>query len=126
MIACYFFCGNKKYMKKIGFLIMGIIFAAVAYSQDSSWRHVQITVIPRMLSNKINVEVDYGQDTKFFSDTRLKDDAGHAVKFNSVSDILNYMSKEKWELITAQAFYNSNAQQQWSILMRRKEKLIAL
>jgi hypothetical protein len=111
-------------MKKITFLFICLSVVANSYCQDSAWRHVQITVIPRVLSNKINVEVDYGQDTKFFSDTRLKDDAGRAMKFNSVSDILNYMSKEKWELITAQVFFNTNAQQQWAILMRRKEKVI--
>ena len=110
-------------MKQILSFLLIVMFGFGAAAQDSSWRHVQITVVPRMLSNKINVEVDYGQDTKFFSDTRMKDDAGRAIKFNSVSDILNYMSKEKWELITAQVFYNGSAQQQWAILMRRKEKV---
>lgn len=108
-------------MKKMFLLSIALIFTCIAMAQDSSWRHVQISVIPRLLSNKINVEVDFGQDTKFFSDTRMKDDAGRAMKFNSVSDILNYMSKEKWELITAQAFYDSNSQQRWVILMRRRE-----
>jgi hypothetical protein len=108
-------------MRKTFFLVAALLIGSCIFAQDSSWRHVQITVVPRLLSNKINVEVDYGQDTKFFSDTRMKDDAGRAMKFNSVSDILNYMSKEKWELITAQAFYDTNAQQRWSILMRRKE-----
>ncbi len=110
-------------MKKICFSFAFVLFVLAANAQDSSWRHVQINIVPRLLSNKINVEVDYGQDTKFFSDTRMKDDAGRAIKFNSVSDILNYMSNEKWELITAQAFYNANAQQLWSILMRRKEAI---
>ena len=108
-------------MKKITLFSIGLMLSLFSLAQDSSWRHVQITVLPRLLSNKINVEVDYGQDTKFFSDTRMKDDAGRAVKFNSVSDILNYMSKEKWELITAQSFHDTNAQQRWSILMRKRE-----
>jgi hypothetical protein len=110
-------------MKKLALFSIGILMTLFALAQDSSWRHVQITVVPRLLSNKINVEVDYGQDTKFFSDTRMKDNAGRAMKFNSVSDILNYMSQEKWELVTAQAFFDQNAQQRWSILMRKKEVL---
>ena len=95
------------------------------FAQDSAWRHVSITVLPRLLSNKINVEVDFGGDTKFFSDTRMKDDEGKAVKFNSVADILNYMSRQGWELITSQVTFNTNSQKIWVILMRRKENLIA-
>ena len=112
-------------MKKFIILAAFICSACVGLAQDSSWRHVSITVLPRLLSNKINVEVDYGGDTKFFSDTRMKDDEGKAVKFNSVADILNYMSKQGWELITAQVTFNTNSQKIWVILMRRKERLIA-
>jgi hypothetical protein len=80
--------------------------------------------MPRVLSNKINVEVDFGGETKYFSDTRMKNDEGKAVKFNSIADILNYMSKEGWELITSQVTFNTNSQKLWSILMRRKEKVL--
>lgn len=111
-------------MKKLTLFCIGLMISFFSLAQDSSWRHVQITVLPRLLSNKINVEVDYGQDTKFFSDTRMKDEAGRAMKFNSVSDILNYMANEKWELVTAQAFYDTNAQQRWSILMRKRELVV--
>ena len=111
-------------MNKFVCTSIAVMIGYVAMAQDSSWRHVNISVVPRVLSTKINVEVDYGQDTKFFSDTRMKDDEGRAKKFNSVSDILNYMSQQGWELITAQPFYNANSQQLWSILMRRKEKVI--
>ena len=113
-------------MKKSFIFLLCFLFAAGAFAQDSAWRHVSITVLPRLMSNKINVEVDYGGDTKFFSDTRMKDDEGKAVKFNSVADILNYMSKEGWELITAQVTFNTNAQKIWSILMRRKEKMLPI
>jgi len=113
-------------MKKFLALAFFCLASSFAFAQDSSYRHVSITVLPRLMSNKINVEVDYGGDTKFFSDTRMKDDEGRAVKFNSVADILNYMSKEGWELITAQVTFNSSAQKIWSILMRRKEKLLAM
>jgi hypothetical protein len=112
-------------MKKLVLLSVFFFGALAAFAQDSSWRHVSITVLPRLLSNKINVEVDYGGDTKFFSDTRMKNDEGKAVKFNSVADILNYMSQQGWELITAQVTFNANSQKIWSILMRRKERLIA-
>jgi len=111
-------------MKKIFILSVFILSVCLTYAQDSSWRHVSITVLPRALSNKINVEVDYGADTKFFSDTRMKDDEGRAVKFNSVADILNYMSKAGWELIIAQVLLDVNNQKRWVILMRRKEKLV--
>ena len=113
-------------MKKIFIFSICLCLSSHLFAQDSAWRHVSITVLPRLMSNKINVEVDYGGDTKFFSDTRMKDDEGRAVKFNSVADILNYMSKEGWELITADVTFNSNVQKIWSILMRRKEKLLPM
>jgi hypothetical protein len=112
-------------MKKIFILLVALILGFFTFSQDSSWRHVSISVLPRLLSNKINVEVDYGTETKFWSDTRMKDDEGKAVKFNSVADILNFMSKQGWELITAQVYYNTNSQKLWVILMRRKEKVVS-
>jgi len=111
-------------MKKIIFLSFFIFIGIAAFAQDSSWRHVSITIMPRVLSNKINVEVDFGGETKYFSDTRMKNDEGKAVKFNSIADILNYMSKEGWELITSQVTFNTNSQKLWSILMRRKEKVL--
>ena len=111
-------------MKKISILSFAVILAFCSFSQDSSWRHVSISVFPRLLSNKINVELDYGTETKFWSDTRMRDDEGKAVKFNSVADILNFMSKQGWELITAQVYFDTNAQKRWVILMRRKEKTI--
>jgi hypothetical protein len=111
-------------MKKIIFLSLAILTNYIVHAQDSSWRHVSITIMPRLMSNKINVEVDFGGETKFFSDTRMKTDEGKAVKFNSVADILNYMSKEGWELITSQVTFNTNSQKLWSILMRRKEKVL--
>jgi len=110
-------------MKKLLILSISIISACFAYAQDSSWQHVSITALPRALSSKINVELDYGGETRFFSDTRMKDDEGKAVKFNSIADILNYMSKAGWELITAQVTFDVNHQKRWIILMRRKEKL---
>lgn len=113
-------------MKKIIVFCFFLLVTGFVFAQDSAWRHVSITVLPRLMSNKINVELDYGADTKFFSDTRMKDDEGRAVKFNSVADILNYMSKEGWQLITADVTFNTNAQKIWSILMRRKEKLLPM
>ena len=53
----------------------------------------------------------------------MKNDEGKAVKFNSVADILNYMSMQGWELITAQVYFDTNGQKKWVILMRRKEKV---
>ena len=111
-------------MKKLFILTFILAVGFFSYSQDSSWRHVSISVLPRLLSNKINVELDYGTETKFWSDTRMRDDEGKAVKFNSVADILNYMSRQGWELITAQVYFDTNGQKKWVILMRRKEKTI--
>ncbi len=54
-------------MKKILCCTIGVVLSCFAVAQDSAWRHVNISVIPRVLSTKINVEVDYEQDTKFLA-----------------------------------------------------------
>ena len=51
----------------------------------------------RLLSTKVTVEVDFGQQSKFFADNRLVDEKGQVIIFNSMIDALNYMGALGWE-----------------------------
>lgn len=49
------------------------------------------------MSDKVTVEIDFGDERKFFADNRLKDPAtGKPRAFNSMIDAMNYMGKQGW------------------------------
>ncbi|MBO6249137.1 MAG: hypothetical protein J6N54_10025 [Bacteroidales bacterium] len=51
----------------------------------------------RILTNKVAVKVDFGQETNFSGkDNRLVDENGEDIIFNSIIDAANYMSKRGW------------------------------
>jgi hypothetical protein len=55
----------------------------------------------RLLSNKVTIDVDYGELRSYMSDQRVRDEAGKIKKFNSVVDAMNYMGKQGWKLQTS-------------------------
>lgn len=73
----------------------------------------------RLMSTKVNITVDYGQETKFFGDKgAIKDEAGNLQKFNSVIDALNYMNSQGWEFVNAYVI-SVGGQNVYHYLMRR-------
>ena len=51
----------------------------------------------RILTNKVAVKVDFGQEADFrYKDSRLVDENGEDIIFNSIVDAANYMAKRGW------------------------------
>jgi hypothetical protein len=91
-------------MKKILFIAFFLISTLVSNAQtDSSQveQYCQVIVTPRLLSNKVTIDIDYGEEKSYWNDTRLRTDAGRLKKFNTVIDALNYMGREGWVFINA-------------------------
>ncbi|MEP6950409.1 MAG: hypothetical protein ABI863_14085 [Ginsengibacter sp.] len=91
-------------MKKI--ILTGIILfiSAASFSQKDEVKieqYCELVATPRMLSNKVTIAINYGEEKKLWKDTRLKTDEGKLKKFNTVIDALNYMGKEGWMFINA-------------------------
>lgn len=89
-------------------LTFTFLFAAtfsMAQSSNTIEQYCSLNVMPRLLSNKVNIDVDYGNPRKMFSfkDNRVKDDDGKAKKFNTAVEALNYMSAQGWKLVNAMA-----------------------
>lgn len=83
-------------MKKLLFVIIALAAGIAAHAQNKIYCEL---VEERLLfSSKVNVQIDFGQETKFFSDTRLVGKDGKAITFNSMVDALNYMAALGWEL----------------------------
>ena len=119
-------------MKKILFYtILGMFSAFNANSQtvndiplkDIDVDYVQIVGTSKLLSNKLTIEIDFGQENKLFSsdkDTRVKDVNGKNMIFNSMIDALNFMTKNGYEFVQAYAITVSN-QNVYHYLLRKKK-----
>ena len=91
-------------MKKLlmaGFLLISIQFTNAQTDTSKVEQYCQVIATPRLLSNKVTIDIDYGDEKSYWLDTRLKTDAGKLKKFNTVIDALNYMGKEGWIFINA-------------------------
>jgi hypothetical protein len=64
-------------------------------------RYCEVMAIGKMFSRKVTITVDFGEEKSFFKDTRVRDDEGNLVKFNTLIDALNYMGTQNWKLVNA-------------------------
>lgn len=91
-------------MKKIVIisLILFSSFASNAKTDTSKIeQYCQVIATPRLLSNKVTIDIDFGEEKGFWRDNRLKTDGGRIKKFNTVIDAMNYMSRDGWIFINA-------------------------
>ena len=83
--------------------------------------YIQIVGTSKLMSDKVKIEIDFGQDTKFFSsnkDTMVKAADGSNMQFNSMIDALNFLSKNGYSFVQAYAFAVNN-QNVYHYLMRK-------
>jgi len=90
-------------MKK---LLIGVclLVSLSGFAQDTTKveQYCRLVAYNKLLSNKVNIDVDFGQERKFFSDNRLRDEETGKIKnFNTVTDALNYMGSQGWVLVNA-------------------------
>jgi hypothetical protein len=64
-------------------------------------QYAEVVATPRLLSNKVTIDIDYGEERSIWRDNRLKEDNGKLKKFNTTIDALNYMGREGWTLVNA-------------------------
>ena len=76
----------------IAFVLMGILSA-----NAQSKIYCELLGTQQFLSKKVTVQVDFGQQSKFFSDNRLVNEQGEVIVFNSMVDAMNYMGTLGWE-----------------------------
>ncbi|MBK8144488.1 MAG: hypothetical protein IPK62_05540 [Bacteroidetes bacterium] len=74
----------------------------------------------KILSMKVSVSIDYGQETTIFQDNRIRDEETGKVKnFNSMVDALNYMGEKGWEFVQALVVIEGNQNVYHWLLKRR-------
>lgn len=71
-------------------------------------QYAEVIATPRLLSAKVTIDIDYGEERSIWKDNRIKDQEGRVKKFNTTVDALNYMGKEGWQLINAFPYVSGN------------------
>ncbi|MEO5645177.1 MAG: hypothetical protein ABIS12_17785 [Bacteroidia bacterium] len=64
-------------------------------------QYCQMVAKGRFLSNKVTIDMDYGEVRSIWKGNRVKDENGNVKKFNTVIDGLNYLGKNNWKLVNA-------------------------
>lgn len=91
--------------------------------KDINVEYVQIVGTSRLLSNKVSVEIDFGQENSYWTqkDTQLRDANNKLITFNSMIDALNFMTSHGYEFVQAYAVSMQNNQNVYHYLLRKKK-----
>ncbi len=91
-------------MKKIFIYSIYCCLSLTAKAQSDTTKieqYCQVIATPRLLSNKVTIDIDFGEQKSYWKDERLKTYDGRLKKFNTIIDALNFMGKEGWTFINA-------------------------
>lgn len=89
-------------MKKLFLLLFVVMVTASSFAQEKTFVYCQLLGKSNLLGTKVTVEIDNGNERKFFSaQEKIVDEEGKPIKFNSMVDAMNYMGNEGWEFVQA-------------------------
>lgn len=91
-------------MKKICILLLVVFNTSASFAQPAKptiEQYCQVIASPRLLSNKVTIDIDFGEEKSIWRDNRLKSYDGKLKKFNTVIDALNYMGRDGWIFMNA-------------------------
>lgn len=119
----------KTFMLTIAMLLFCTLIKGQNIKSDSTkFTYCELVGTAKFLSNKVTVEIDFGQTTKFFSDRRYKDPStGKPVVFNSMVDALNFMGKDSWEFVQAYIVTigsSTSSQNVYHFLLKKQTSLL--
>lgn len=91
--------------------------------EDIDVDYIEVVGTSKILSNKLTIELDFGQENKLFNskDTQVKDEDGKRLTFNSMIDALNFFSDNGYEFATAYAVTIGN-RNVYHYMLKRKEE----
>lgn len=106
-------------MKKI-FLVILMVFSTSMKAQtindifikDLNVSYIQIVGTSKFMSNKVTIELDFGQHNKLFSNGKnmvIMDENKKPINFNSMIDALNFLSLNGFRLVQTYAFSTGNS-----------------
>ena len=90
-----------KKLLTLGIFLVSTLIANAQADTSKVEQYCQLIASPRLLSNKVTIDIDYGDEKSFWRDNRLKTDEGKIKKFNTIIDAMNYMGRDGWIFINA-------------------------
>ena len=123
-------------MKKILFIVCALLISVATFSQENneqqkegqhithrSFVYCELLGKGKLLSSKVTVDIDFGQQVSFWvPDRRYKDENGKAVNFNSMVDAMNFMGSLGWEFVQAYVVTEGNQNvYHWLLKMEIKQ-----
>ena len=91
-------------MKKLVIICLISASSLLSKAQSDNSRieqYCQLIVTQRLLSNKVTIDLDYGDEKSYWNDNRMKTPDGKLKKFNTVIDAMNFMGMAGWTFINA-------------------------
>ena len=91
-------------LKKIILPSLVLLCAIVVNAQTDSSKveqYCQLIATQRLLSNKVTIDIDFGDEKSYWKDSRLTANDGKIKKFNTIIDAMNYMGLGGWVFINA-------------------------
>lgn len=94
-------------MKRLLFTLFVAVSSISLYAEN--YVYCELVGTSKFMSNKVKVQVDYGQATSFWKGiSYMKDKDGKNIEFNSMVDAMNYFGKQGWEFVQAYVVTNNN------------------
>ncbi len=90
-----------KKLLTIGIFLISTLISNAQADTSKVEQYCQLIATPRLLSNKVTIDIDFGDEKSFWRDNRLKTDEGKIKKFNTIIDAMNYMGRDGWIFINA-------------------------
>ena len=97
-----------KKLLTIGIFLISTLITNAQTDSSKVEQYCQVIATSRLLSNKVTIDIDFGEEKSFWADTRLRSYDGKLKKFNTVIDALNFMGREGWVFINAYPVRNGN------------------
>ena len=91
-------------MKQLVFFTSLLVLVFNSNAQQDTTKveqYCEVIATGKLLSNRVTIDIDYGEERSFWKDHRLRNDEGKLKKFNSVIDAVNYLGKDGWRLVNA-------------------------
>ena len=91
--------------------------------EDIDAEYIQIVGTSKMMSKKVTINIDFGQFDNIWKvkDTQIIDKDGKPLDFNSMIDALNFMSKNGYDFVDANAMAINNVNVYHFLLKKVKE-----
>lgn len=121
-------------MKKCTIILLAmVLYGFAGFSQtvnnvpvrDIDVEFIDIVGSSRVLSTKINVEIDFGQENTLVGNKPLTilDENNKKMIFNSMMEALNFMSKNGYEFVQAYVIQDDTGSERHFLMRKRKMEM---